>query len=231
MNRRFRILSALLHYPDEALRAALPEITEAIATSGFGDRHARALARLCRRLAAGELLDRQEAYSTLFDRGRSCSLNLFEHVHGDTRNRGPAMVALVEAYHAAGWAAPANELPDYLPLFLEFLAVAPEPLTRDLLTQAAPILDQLHARLAGRGTADARAYAGVIAAMLAEAGRAPEAPPAPAEEDDPEAIDRAWEDAPVTFGPENDPDKEGARSKVAAMIKRLRTLRASQPTR
>jgi nitrate reductase delta subunit len=227
MNLRFRILSALLHHPDEALRAALPEIVEALPTAGFGERHVRALARLCRRIAAGDLLDRQEAFSGLFDRGRSCSLHLFEHVHGDTRNRGPAMVALAETYQSAGYAPPENELPDYLPLFLEFLAVAPAPLAAELLGQAAPILDQLHARLAGRGTADARAYAAVVAAALAEAGRAPEAPPAEPEEDDLEAIDRAWEAAPVTFGPENDPDRQGARAKVAAMIKRLRATRAA----
>lgn len=226
MNRRFRILSALLHYPDEALRGALPEITAALATEGFAPRHAAALARLCRRLATGDLLDRQEAYSTLFDRGRSCSLHLFEHVHGDTRNRGPAMVALVEAYQSAGYAPDTNELPDYLPLFLEFLAVAPPALARELLGQAVPILDRLHARLAGRGTADARAYAAVVAAALAEAGAAPQTRTEP-EEDDPEQMDREWEDAPVTFGPENDPDRESARAKVAAMIKRLRATRAA----
>lgn len=226
MNRRFRILSALLHYPDEALRGALPEITAALATEGFRPPHDVALARLCRRLAMGDLLDRQEAYSALFDRGRSCSLHLFEHVHGDTRNRGPAMVALIEAYQSAGYAPPPNELPDYLPLFLEFLAVAPPNLARELLGQAVPILDQLHARLIGRGTADARTYAAVIAATLAEAGAQPHAKADP-EEDDPEAIDREWEDAPVTFGPENDPNREGARAKVAAMIKRLRAQRAA----
>ena len=226
MNRRFRILSALLHYPDEALRGALPEVAAALATEGFRQPHASALARLCRRLAMGDLLDRQEAYSALFDRGRSCSLHLFEHVHGDTRNRGPAMVALIEAYQSAGYAPPPNELPDYLPLFLEFLAVAPPALAQELLGQAVPILDQLHARLAGRGTADARAYAAVVAAALAEAGATPQAKVEP-EEDDPEAIDREWEDAPVTFGPENDPNREGARAKVAAMIKRLRAQRAT----
>jgi nitrate reductase delta subunit len=229
MNRRFRILSALLHYPDEALRGALAEIAAALGTAGFAPRHAAALARLCRRLAMGDLLDRQEAYSALFDRGRSCSLHLFEHVHGDTRNRGPAMVALIEAYQSAGYAPPPNELPDYLPLFLEFLAIAPPNLARELLGQAVPILDQLHARLAGRGTADARAYAAVIAAALAEAGATPQAR-AEAEQDDPEAIDREWEDAPVTFGPENDPNREGARAKVAAMIKRLRAQRAAAKT-
>jgi nitrate reductase delta subunit len=229
MNRRFRILSALLHYPDEALRGALAEIAAALGTAGFRPPHDAALARLCRRLAMGDLLDRQEAYSALFDRGRSCSLHLFEHVHGDTRNRGPAMVALIEAYQSAGYAPPPNELPDYLPLFLEFLAIAPPNLARELLGQAVPILDQLHARLAGRGTADARAYAAVIAAALAEAGATPQAR-AEAEQDDPEAIDREWEDAPVTFGPENDPNREGARAKVAAMIKRLRAQRAAAKT-
>jgi nitrate reductase delta subunit len=227
MNRRFRILSALLHYPDEALRGALPEIIAALGTAGFRAPHDAALARLCRRLAMGDLLDRQAAYSALFDRGRACSLHLFEHVHGDTRNRGPAMVALVEAYQSAGYAPPANELPDYLPLFLEFLAVAPAALARDLLCQAVPILDQLHARLAGRGTADARAYAAVVAAALAEAGAAAQAK-AEAEEDDPEQIDREWEDAPVTFGPEADPNRASARAKVAAMITRLRATRAAR---
>lgn len=227
MNLRFRILSALLHHPDEALRAALPEIAAAIPQAGFRPPHDAALARLCRRLQTGELLDRQEAFSTLFDRGRSCSLNLFEHVHGDTRNRGPAMVALVEAYQSAGYAPDANELPDYLPLFLEFLAVAPPALGRELLGQAAPILDRLHARLAGRGSADARAYAAVPAAALAEAGVAPEVAPEPGDDDEAEAIDREWEDAPVTFGPENDPNREGARAKVAAMIKHLRATRAA----
>lgn len=226
MNRRFRILSALLHYPDEALRGALPEIVAALQTDGFAPGHAWALAGLCRRLAQGDLLDRQEAYSTLFDRGRSCSLHLFEHVHGDTRNRGPAMIALVEAYQSAGYAPTGNELPDYLPLFLEFLAVAPPPLARELLGQAVPILDQIHARLVARGGTDAEAYAAVIAAALAEAGAAPQARVEP-EEDDPEEIDRAWEDAPVTFGPESDPNREGARAKVAAMIKRLRATRAA----
>lgn len=229
MNRRFRILSALLHHPDEALREAIPEILAAIGEAGFRPPHDAALAGLCRRLAAGDLLDRQEAYSSLFDRGRACSLYLFEHVHGDTRNRGPAMVALIETYHAAGYAPPTNELPDYLPLFLEFLAIAPPTLAADLLGQAAPILDQLHARLVARGSEDARAYAAVVAAALAEAGVTPQArTDVAAEAEDAATIDREWEEAPVTFGPENDPDRAGARAKVAAMIERRRRMRSAR---
>lgn len=227
MNRRFRILSALLHYPDEALRSALGDICSAIDSEGFRPPHNAALRRLCRRLAMGDLLDRQEAYSTLFDWGRSCSLHLFEHVHGDSRNRGPAMVALAEIYQKTGYNPSPHELPDYLPLFLEFLAIAPPSLADELLKQAVPILDQLHARLIGRRTADARAYAGVIAAIVAEAGATPMAKPE-AVPDDPEQIDREWEDVPVTFGPENDPNRESARAKVAAMIKRLRAMRTAR---
>ena len=89
MNTRLAILSTLLRYPDEALRADLPDVLASIATAGFADRDRRALERLARRLAAGDPLDRQEDFVRLFDRGRSTSLHLFEHVHGDTATAGP----------------------------------------------------------------------------------------------------------------------------------------------
>ncbi|MCC7282408.1 MAG: nitrate reductase molybdenum cofactor assembly chaperone [Acetobacteraceae bacterium] len=231
MNRRFAILSSLLRYPDEGLRADLPDITAAIGEAGFAPVNARALLRLARRLGAGDPLDRQEDYVRLFDRTRSTSLHLFEHVHGDSRNRGPAMIELAQAYQGAGFAITGNELPDYLPLFLEFLAVAPAELGAALLSQAAPIIDQLHGRLLARTQAPARAYAAVPAAALAEAGVAPQARQALADDatdaDDLGAIDAAYEDAPVVFGPENDPDRGNVRASMSAMISRLKRLRAS----
>lgn len=229
MNKRVAILSTLLRYPDETLRADLPDVTAAIATAGFADRDRRALQRLVRRLGAGDPLDRQEDFVRLFDRGRSTSLHLFEHVHGDTRNRGPAMVELVAVYDANGFAMAGNELPDYLPLVLEFCAVAPADTGANLLAQAGPLLQQIHAKLIARGLPAARGYAAVLAAVLSEAALAPTTLPTEAndqaDEDDLAAIDAAYEDQPVVFGPESDPDKEGARAKVAAMIQRLRTMR------
>lgn len=229
MNKRLAILSTLLRYPDEALRADLPDVMAAIADAGFSERDRRALERLVRRLASGDPLDRQEEFVRLFDRGRSTSLHLFEHVHGDTRNRGPAMVELAAVYDANGFAMTGNELPDYLPLVLEFCAVAPPETAANLLAQAGPLLQQIHARLMARGLPSSRGYAAVLAAVLSEASLTPAALPTDAQdqadEDDLAAIDAAYEDQPVVFGPESDPDKEGARAKVAAMIQRLRTMR------
>lgn len=229
MNRRLAILSTLLRYPDEALRADLPDVMAAIADAGFAEPDRRALERLVRRLGTGDPLDRQEDFVRLFDRGRSTSLHLFEHVHGDTRNRGPAMVELVAIYDANGFAMTGNELPDYLPLVLEFCAVAPAETAANLLSQAGPLLQQIHAKLMARGLPAARGYAAVLAAVLTEVSLAPATLPTEAQdqadEDDLAAIDAAYEDQPVVFGPESDPDKEGARAKVAAMIQRLRSMR------
>ncbi len=235
MNRRLAILSALLRYPDTALRADLPDIARAIADAGFGTAHATRLARLARWLLLGDALDREEAYVRLFDRGRGTSLHLFEHVHGDTRNRGPAMIELAQVYEQAGFALDARELPDFLPLFLEFCAHAPAEVAANLLGQCAPILDQLHAKLLGRGSTEARGYAAIVAAALAEAGARPEAQPTAEQEmsdaEELAALDAAWEAEPVVFGPDSDPDKQGARAKLGAMIERLRTLRANHAIR
>lgn len=235
MNRRLAILSVLLRYPDAALRADLPQITTALGGAGFRGDLAAKLGRLVRRLGLGDGLDREEEYVRLFDRGRGTSLHLFEHVHGDTRNRGPAMIELALVYEQSGFALDARELPDYLPLFLEFCAHADPAVTANVLGQCAPILDQLHAKLLGRGTATARGYAAIVAAVLAEAGVRPEAQPTAEQEmsdaEELAALDAAYESEPVVFGPESDPDKQGARAKLSAMIERLRTLRANHAIR
>lgn len=235
MNKRLAILSRLLRYPDDGLRADLPDILAAIPQAGFRAGLVPRLLRLPRRLAQGDGLDREEEYVRLFDRGRGTSLHLFEHVHGDTRNRGPAMIELAQVYEQSGFALDARELPDYLPLFLEFCAHAEPAVTANLLGQCAPILDQLHAKLLGRGTATSRGYAAIVAAVLAEAGVRPEAQPTTEQEmsdaEELAALDAAYESEPVVFGPESDPDKQGARAKLGAMIERLRTLRANHAIR
>ncbi len=235
MNIRLAILSRLLRYPDAELRAELGSIRDAIPGAGFGKALVPRLSSLALRLAAGDGLDREEEYVRLFDRGRGSSLHLFEHVHGDTRNRGPAMIELATVYDEAGFAMTGGELPDYLPLFMEFCAVAPDEVARNLIRQAAPIIDSIHARLMGRNAAEARAYAAVLAALLAEVDARPEAEPTREQElsdaEELAALDAAYEDEPVVFGPESDPDKQGARAKVGAMIDRLRKLRANSAIR
>jgi nitrate reductase delta subunit len=222
MRMTFKALSALLDYPNEDLHAALPEIQSIVARSFKpGAALGRDLVALVDELAADDLLTIQERYTGLFDRGRSLSLHLFEHVHGDSRDRGPAMIDLLQLYRRHGFDAHPRELPDYLPLFIEFLSQIDLAEARGLLRDAAPIIVLLQDRLAKRKCA----YAAVPAALLAIAEATDVVAPvqAPGADDDSfAALDRAWEEAAVTFGPENDPARAGgACDKAASWVARI----------
>ena len=133
MNRSLKALGVLLAYPSAELRAALPEIAAALeADRRLGEPALAALRELVAELTGGDAMDLEERYVGLFDRGRLTSLNLFEHVHGESRERGPAMVDLKQLYQRAGLRMTTRELPDYLPALLEFLSLRPEPEARDL---------------------------------------------------------------------------------------------------
>lgn len=215
-----KVLSALLTYPSPELAEAVPEIREALA----GDRslppgRVAALRPLLARLGQADTTEAEEAYVDLFDRSRQLSLHLFEHVHGDSRDRGQAMVDLKTLYESGGLFIEANELPDYLPLFLEFLSTRPEAEARSSLGDVAHILKAMHRRLVGRDAA----YAAVIAAILAVAGEVVAAAEVEPVDDSADALDRAWEEMPVTFGPDAAPEQAGC-GKVAGMLDRMRAL-------
>ena len=198
----FRALSALLAYPTEELAAAVPEIAAALAAEAVLAADARAaLAPLLADLSTHDLFDLQERYVALFDRSRRLSLHLFEHIHGESRDRGQAMVDLARHYESGGLLLTANELPDYLPLFLEFLSTRPFDEARALLGQTAHVLTVLEERLAKRDAP----YAAVLAALVAIAGAAADRPGAAEEDgeaaDDLAALDAAWEETAVAFGP------------------------------
>ena len=126
MIRTLKVLSLLLAYPTEEIRAAAPSFAPVLDEEGLLPEGRRgALRRLAAQLGERGLYDLEERYVLLFDRTRSLSLHLFEHVHGESRDRGQAMVELKDLYAANGLEMPANELPDYLPLFLEFLSTRP----------------------------------------------------------------------------------------------------------
>ncbi|MFV0277074.1 MAG: nitrate reductase molybdenum cofactor assembly chaperone [Parahaliea sp.] len=162
-----RALARLLDDPGAELQAAVPELVAVFeAEQRLPLPRRQSLIQWCRRLAAAELLDLQATYVELFDRGRSVSLLLFEHVHGESRDRGQAMVDLLAQYEAAGFALDARELPDYLPLFLEFLSTRDEAAIGDWLGDIRHILALLAGRLEGRN-AD---YALVPLSLLALIG-------------------------------------------------------------
>jgi len=203
--RILKALSALLTYPSEALLEALPEIgglVERDTLLGKADR--AALQALLRHLADGDLFDRQEAYGLLFDRTRSLSLHLFEHVHGESRDRGQAMVDLIRVYEEGGYTPTTEELPDFLPLFLEYASTRDPKEALDLLGQPAHVITALAERLAKRSSP----YEAVFRALLSLAKAKPDAAALEAlraepdpEPDDLEALDAAWEEEEVRFGP------------------------------
>jgi nitrate reductase delta subunit len=210
MVRTFKASSALLSYPTAALSAdkLLPA---AIAAQ---------LEHLIDEIAAGDLYDLQERYVLLFDRTRSLSLHLFEHVHGESRDRGQAMIDLKSLYARHGLDIAATELPDFLPLFLEFLSTRPLPEARDLLGQPVHILSALAERLRKRRSA----YEAVFRALVALAAAKPKDDEISAllKAPDPDAtdlaaLDAAWEDEPVSFGPgAGDSCKDGLIARVRA---------------
>jgi nitrate reductase delta subunit len=226
MAETLKALSALLNYPSPDLQAAVRELRAIFgADRSISVAAAGALDSLIDDIADADIYDLQERYVLLFDRTRSLSLHLFEHVHGESRDRGQAMIDLQALYEKSGLAISASELPDFLPLFIEFLSTRPITEARDLLGQTAHILETLCERLEKRGSP----YAAVFAALLdlaAARGKGDGAAVAAEEDVDPmdlEALDADWEDEPVTFGPEALP---GCRD---GLVARLRAAKRPPP--
>lgn len=203
--RTLKALSALLTYPSDGLIAALPEIGGLIERDPLLGKADRAsLLALVAHLQGHDLFDLQEAFGLLFDRTRSLSLHLFEHVHGESRDRGQAMVDLIKVYEEGGFTPTTEELPDFLPLFLEYASTRAPQEALDLIAQPAHVISALAERLAKRKSP----YEAIFRALLALAKAKPDkaalaalmAEPDP-EPDDLEALDAAWEEEEVLFGP------------------------------
>ena len=141
--KTLRLLSALVDYPREGLAAHAAELREALAGAEVSPARRAQLGILLERLLGQDLLASQEAWLGLFDRGRAMSLLLFEHIHGESRDRGQAMVDLVETYRKHGFEIAVRELPDYLPLVLEFLSTRPAEEIHDWLGHVSHILELL----------------------------------------------------------------------------------------
>jgi nitrate reductase delta subunit len=191
MTNSLRVLATLLGYPDAQMRGWLPEMRELLraeATLSLS-RHAEIEALMDSLQGAGEL-DAEADYVELFDRGRGTSLHLFEHVHGDSRDRGPAMIDLGQTYEKAGLILAEGELPDYLPAVLEFVSTQPPTEARAFLGEMAHIFNAIFGALQQRSSA----YASVLGALLELAGE--KAQPVKAVVEEP--LDESWAE-PVVF--------------------------------
>lgn len=147
----YKLLSALLSYPDEALVEAIPDINEML-HSGFEASEAIVIGNFLRDLAAQDLTEAKGLYVQTFDMTPEHALHLTHHLFGDDKNRGPALIDLSEHYRGYGLDIAANdgdpnELPDHLPLMLEFCAQLDEEEARTFLSQWSRVLGQLASNL------------------------------------------------------------------------------------
>jgi nitrate reductase delta subunit len=188
-----RVLARLLGYPGTELRSHLPEMRDVLRADGAVTvRRLAELDVLMDALSNSDPLDTEAAYVQLFDRGRATSLHLFEHVHGDSRDRGPAMVDLAQTYDQAGLYLAAGELPDYLPVVLEFVSTQPPREARAFLNEMTHIFNAIFSALQQRQSA----YASVIGALLELAGEQAHAVKVAPEE----PLDATWAEPPAFDG-------------------------------
>jgi nitrate reductase delta subunit len=186
-----RALALLLGYPDAQARALMPQLADAMDVEAALSPTCRdELRALARALVSMDPIEAEMQFVELFDRARSTSLHLFEHVHGDSRERGPAMIDLVQTYEKSGLLLGPNEVPDHLCVVLEFASTQPPEVAQAFLGEMAHILVSIFSALRKRESA----YAGVLSAILELAGHEAEAT---AVADD-QPIDESWAE-PVVF--------------------------------
>lgn len=220
-DRTLKALSLILSYPTRELQAAMPEIGGVLASdSRLTAAARRALRPLVETLRDDDICDLEERFVMLFDRSRTLSLNLFEHVHGESRDRGGAMVSLMETYRDGGYEPATSELPDHLPVLLEFLSTRPFVEAQETLADAAHIFAALQQRLQRRESGYAAAFAALFQLSgakadhdaLAELLEQPEVDP-----DDLEALDEVWAESEVLFGPDPNAGCPVSRDQLARM--------------
>lgn len=186
-----KVLAHLLSYPDATLRAHLSEMRTALHEEcAMTPDRLKELDVLIATLGGSDVLDIEAQYVELFDRGRATSLHLFEHVHGDSRDRGPAMIDLAQTYEKAGLFLTPDEMPDYLPVVLQFVSTQPPLEARAFLAEMAHIFNAIFNALQQRNTP----YASVLGALMELAGETAHAVKVAPDE----PLDAAWEE-PVVF--------------------------------
>jgi nitrate reductase delta subunit len=196
-----KVISRLLDYPSQDLIDHADELVGVVNSSSLSMENKAQLAAFIRSLAATDLYDAQERYDLLFERGRSLSLLLFEHVHGESRDRGQAMVDLMAEYTGHGFDINSEQMPDYIPLFLEFLSEQDESYVREWLGDVSHILTVLSERLLDRQCDYQILFESLIEISGATVEREKIAEAVKKEQPDNtiEAIDKAWEDKEIRF--------------------------------
>ncbi len=196
-----QVISLLLDYPTALLHDSQAELEQIVQAAALSDAAKTALLAFISQRLGKDLMDWQAEYDSQFERGRSLSLLLFEHLHGESRDRGQAMVDLQAQYREAGLDISQKELPDYLPLYLEFLSTQGADNARFGLQEVAPILGLLAARLAQRDSDYQILLHSLLELSEAEIDLADLSQQISTEQrdDTPKALDKVWEEEMVSF--------------------------------
>jgi len=182
-----RALALLLSYPDADMRSKLTDVMSVLSLErALSPSRISELKNLSEQLQSLDPLEVESRYVETFDRGRSTCLNLFEHVHGDSRDRGPAMIDLSQTYAQSGLVLDPDELPDHLCVVLEFASTQTEDVAKSFLDEMAHILNSIFSALLKRESP----YAAVIAAVLELSGHKAQAVSIPVEE----SMDSSWQE-------------------------------------
>ena len=182
-----RALALLLSYPDANMRSKLTDVMSVLSLErALSQSRISELKNLSEQLQSHDPLEVESRYVETFDRGRSTCLNLFEHVHGDSRDRGPAMIDLSQTYAQSGLVLDPDELPDHLCVVLEFASTQTEDVAKSFLNEMAHILNSIFSALLKRESP----YAAVIAAVLELSGHKAQAVNIPVEE----SMDSSWQE-------------------------------------
>ena len=194
-----KIIALLIEYPDEALWESRDEAISLVAQDAPG------LLPFVQQYLNAPLLDRQAEWCEVFERGRATSLLLFEHVHAESRDRGQAMVDLMNQYEQAGLQLDCRELPDYLPLYLEYLSIVPEAQAREGLQNVAPILALIGGRLKQRQVAHYQLFDALLrfAGSKLSSDSVTQQVAGEKRDDTRQALDAVWEEEQVKFIEDN----------------------------
>lgn len=197
--RILKIIALLIEYPDELLWESRDEALSLIAQD------APQLLPFAQQHLGAALLDKQAQWCEVFERGRATSLLLFEHVHAESRDRGQAMVDLMGQYEKAGLALDCRELPDYLPLYLEYLSIISDDEAREGLQNVAPILALIGGRLKQRDVPQYQLFDALLALAASKLTSDSVTKQVATEQRDDtrQALDAVWEEEQVKFIEDN----------------------------
>lgn len=199
MIKTYKILSLLLSYPSEELQKFLPQVDKELRDEALlQENRTVEIAKFCKRSAELDLTDWQGEYVQLFDYSRSVSLHIFEHIKGDSRDRGQAMVNLMGFYKEKGMNLTAKELPDYIPAFLEFLSTLTITKSAELLGETVNIMDKINVALSKSNNP----YSSIFKAIISLSAKEPDKTITREmiKNEKPLDLDAEYEEEPVTFG-------------------------------